>query len=315
MNRRQALFLSAVLAVALGIAAVAYALDEPPSGADAEKVSVVATFYPLGYMAENIGGDFVSVKTLIPFGVEPHSWQPSVSDMVSLSSADVIVLNGAGLESWIESDLFSSLNLSGKVVVNTTDGLPLLPASDHGEEEHHHDGEYDPHTWISPYMAGLQAEQIFDALVAYDPGHADYYTARWETLKIRLDAIDLRYQQELANKTRSDVIVSHEAFGYLSERYGFEQHGVVGMSAEQQPSIEQIRSLVDMMVDKNITVLYVDPAYSDAYIVRLNDELERQTGREVMILELYLGLGPVDGKDYLEQMESNLESLKAGLVG
>ncbi|MDH7556373.1 MAG: metal ABC transporter substrate-binding protein [Candidatus Methanosuratincola sp.] len=302
-----------VLAVAL---ATIFILGEPQPQLQEGKVSVVATFYPLAYMVQEIGGDHVSVRVLIPYNTEVHSWQPSVSDMIALANADLIVLNGAGLEPWFKEKVLPSLNLTRTVVLDTTEGLELLALGEdeHEADEHGHGGEYDPHTWISPYMAERQAERIYSALVEVDPKNSDYYSVRWESLKARLNSLDAQYQQGLANRSRNEIITSHGAYGYLCSRYGFEQHSVIGLTADKQPSVQELRALVDLMVGHNISVLYVDPAYSTSYMDTLKSELEGQTGMEVKILKLYLGLGPIDGKDYLDQLASNLESLKSGLV-
>ncbi|MEN3035616.1 MAG: zinc ABC transporter substrate-binding protein [Candidatus Methanosuratincola sp.] len=316
MNSRQAIFLLAVagaLAVAL---ATIYVLGLQQYPLQDGRVNVVATFYPLAYMAQEIGGDHVSVRVLIPYNAEVHSWQPSVADMMALTNADLIVLNGAGLEPWFKEKVLPSLNLSRTVVLDTTEGLELLALGEdeHEDEDHGHEGEYDPHTWISPYMAERQAEKIYSALVEVDQEHSEYYRVRWESLKARLNSLDAQYQQELANKSRNEIMTSHGAYGYLCSRYGFEQHSVIGLTADKQPSVQELRALVELMVQHNISVLYVDPAYSSSYMDTLKSELESQTGMEVKILKLYLGLGPIDGKDYMEQLASNLVSLKSGLV-
>lgn len=316
MNSRQAIFLLAVAGTFAVVLATIYLLGGQQYPPQDGEVSVVATFYPLAYMTQEIGGDHVSVRVLIPYNTEVHSWQPSVSDMIALTKADLIILNGAGLEPWFGEKVMPLLNLSRTVVLDTTEGLELLALGE-GEQEaggHDHEGGYDPHTWISPYMAEKQAEKIYSALVDLDPDHSEYYRVRWESLKARLSSLDAQYLQELANKSRSEIITSHGAYGYLCSRYGFEQHSVIGLSADKQPSVQEIRALVDLMVEHNISILYVDPAYSPSYTNTLKNELEGQTGTEVKILKLYLGLGPIDGKDYLDQLASNLESLKSGLV-
>ncbi|MDI9643677.1 MAG: metal ABC transporter substrate-binding protein [Candidatus Verstraetearchaeota archaeon] len=314
MKQRQALFLVAVSITIVIIAIGAYAMGGVPNSGEG-KLKVVATFYPLAYITQEIGGDRVSVRSLIPYNSEVHSWQPSVADMLAIEEADAVVFNGAGLESWL-NNLLGSVNVTGKVLVDTTAGLDLLhieesEGDDHG---HAHEGDLDPHTWVSPYMAERQAERVYLVLVDLDPTNAAYYRQRWESLRDRLSSLDNAYQSGLANKTKPGIIVSHGAFGYLAHRYGFEQYSVIGISADRQPSVQDLTSLVSKMIESNISVLYVDPAYSDAYIVTLRSELERQTGMDVKILKLYLGLGPSDGKDYIGQLESNLESLKDGLV-
>jgi zinc transport system substrate-binding protein len=285
-----------------------------PNSTPSPKVKVLATFYPLAYMAGEIGGDRVSVRTLIPYNTEVHSWQPSTSDMIAVSEADVVVLNGGGLDWWM-GEIFNSINMSGKLVVDTSQGLELLPlGGGHEGSLAEGRGDYDPHIWLSPYMAVRQAERIFSALVEKDPSGMKYYQERFEALKEHLEDLDERYQKELANKTKEVIIVAHEAYGYLAARYGFRQQGIIGISADQQPSTQTLRDLVDMMTENKIRVIYLDPAYSASYVMALKSEVEARTGWYVQVMKLYLALGPADGKDYLGQLEANLEALRVGLM-
>jgi zinc transport system substrate-binding protein len=184
---------------------------------------------------------------------------------------------------------------------------------DHEHEDEHDHGLYDPHTWISPFIAKQQAENIYYAFVEADPANEEYYTERWEVLEERFDQVDESYMTGLANKQKSDIFVTHAAFGYLADRYGFHQHGVIGISADEQPSISTIETMVDEMEEHGVFVVYVDPVYSDDYAQTLKGTLQDRTGKEVQILKLYFMLGPKDGMDYLEQLEANLNNLKIGL--
>lgn len=182
------------------------------------------------------------------------------------------------------------------------------------EDEHDHEAStYDPHTWLSPYLARQQAKAIYEALVAEDPNNTGYYTERWETLDTKLADLDERYIVELANTSVDTVFVSHSAYGYLAERYGFEQEGVIGISAEEQPSSSAMAAIVEEMIEDEVYVLYLDPVYTDNYIETMRSNVESLTGHDVQVLKLYLLTGTFDDLDYLEQMEANLESLKTGL--
>ncbi len=214
-------------------------------------------------------------------------------------------------------NILNSISTRGKLVVNTTEGLELLPLGNEeaDEDTHTHEyGNYDPHTWLSPYTAAKQAERIFSALIEKDPSGKEYYQARYEALKKRLEDLDGRYRSELANKTKDMIIVAHEAYGYLATRYGFRQLGILGISADQQPSFQAIKDLVDIMTEHKIKAIYLNPAYSDSYVMTLKREVEARTGWDVQIIMLYLALGPSDGRDYMGQIEANLEALKVGLT-
>jgi zinc transport system substrate-binding protein len=254
----------------------------------------------------------------VPSNTEIHSWEPAASHIASAENADVIIYNGAGVDNWIETEILPSLsNSKNRTTVNTCEGLELLTSEsedhEHGEDNEHDHGPDDPHTWVSPYMAKLQAEKIHSQFVQRDPAHANYYVERWLNLKGRLEQLDNEYALGLSVKLKNATFVTHEAFGYLAHRYGFEQHGVIGLSADEQPSVATIISLVSLMTERGMFALYVDPVYSSEYAQTLKNELQTQTGHTVKVLKLYLMLGRIDDKDYLEQMRSNLDNLEIGL--
>jgi zinc transport system substrate-binding protein len=313
MNRKQQAFLLALSLMVVIFVGVTYWFMEPSQ--DTGKVRVVASFYPLVYFSEEIGGSHVDVRSLTPYNAEVHSWQPSVEDIIALSEADIIAYNGAGLDHWFEEDMLPVLDTRGKVLVETSENLTLITSSGdpYHEGESEDGGHYDPHTWLSPYLAKQQAQAIFNSLVMADPANADYYSERWHALAQRFEELDVAYFHGLANRSRDTIFVTHAAFGYLAERYGFAQEGVIGISADEQPSIESIASLVESMIEHDTYAVFVDAVYSDEYALALKTELESRTGQEVLILELSLVLGPVDGKDYFGQMGTNLNSLKIGL--
>ena len=290
---------------------LAIGLSEEPMGDD-HVPRVVVSFYPLGHLAKEIGKGVVSVKVLMPPNQEVHAFHPTTQDWLEAARADVLVYNGAGADPWFENELLPDLDTTEKVVVETTAGLDLLDArqDDNGGDEHGHDG-VDPHTWLSPRMALLQGQAIYEALrIRYGSERLD---TNWGSLRQRLETLDEEYISTLANASHGEVIVSHEAYGYLADRYGFEQHGVIGLSAEEQPSVASIIDLVTLMEDEGIFSVFVDPVYSDDYARTIREELEDRTGENVRVLQLYFCLGPVDGLDYVGQMETNLANLAIAL--
>jgi zinc transport system substrate-binding protein len=306
MNTKQKIFLaSIILIIIIAIGATAFSVQAPKS----DKISIVATFYPLAYLSQEIGGDYIEVTQLVPSNTEIHSWEPSASNIVATEDADIIVYNGGGADRWMEDDILPSLSASeNRIVVNSTEGLEFIANQDADEG-----GAVDPHTWISPYMAKLEAEKIYTALVQADPAHESYYTQHWTDLKGKLEQLDNDYLTGLSNIKKDEIIVTHEAFGYLASRYGFKQKGVIGLSADEQPSTTTIANLVDEMEQHQIYVVYTDPVYSSEYAQTIKTEVQAQTGHTVTILKIYLILGPTDDLDLLGQMQSNLNNLKIGL--
>ena len=308
MDRRLA---AALMLAALAVTTIGAAYIARPQPQSSGKVRIVASFYPLAYMTEAIGGSDVEVTTLIPPGLEPHSWQPSSGDLVACSDADIIVYNGAGLDGWLRDDILPSIDASGKAIVDTTANITLYRNVEQAEIQEH--GASDPHTWVSPYEARLQAEAIYDALMRHDPANADGYTERWNTLNEALTTLDSSYSAQLSTRTKTSIFVTHDAFGYIARRYGFEQKSIVGISADAQPGTEALIQIIQQMQQTDTYTIYIEPGYSDAYVQTVKVELQAQTGKHVEVLNLYHMNGDQDGLDYLAQMGNNLENLRMGL--
>lgn len=283
-----------------------------------EGIQILATFYPLAFFAEEIGGEYVQVKQLIPDNTDIHTWQPTVADILAANKADILIYNGAHLDHWFEEDILPIINQTGKIIVKTTEDVQFLEktAEEHDSEDeqetHDHD-IYDPHTWISPFIARQQAEAIYHALITKDPYHLQNYTQQWNQLQDRFLSLDNAYTEELSTKQKDTIIVTHAAFGYLADRYRFHQYGVIGLSADEQPAASTMAALVNKMMELEIYVIYVDPVYSDNYAQTLKNTLESKTNQQIRILRLYLMSGVIDGLDYFQQLEANLQNLKIGL--
>jgi zinc transport system substrate-binding protein len=268
---------------------------------DDERLSVVASFYPLYYFADYIGGDNASVSLLIPDNVEPHSWSPSVSDLVAVSKTDVFIYNGHGFEPWIDS--FTDQLKEGVTTVDTSEGMDVL----YDDETV---SELDPHFWLDPLAAAVQAENIADAMVAADPDHAAYYQDNCGELVERLVQLDADFKAGLENKTKDVIVTTHEGFDYMALRYNFTAYGAVGISGEDQPSAGEMADLVDLVEELDIDYIYSEPLFDDAIMQQISDE----TGAEVLILDGVHGRsGPHADMDYFEIMYENLESLRKGL--
>jgi zinc transport system substrate-binding protein len=312
MNRKQKMLITGAVLITAILITEASAFFATKTSTN--KLQLVASFYPLSFFSQEIGGEHVQVTQLVPSNTEVHTWEPSASDIASSNDADIIVYNGAGADQWMEDELLPALsNARTRIIVDATSELPLLLAAEKSLESNKEHGLYDPHTWVSPYMAKLQAEKIYSVLVQQDPAHESYYTDKWSKLKSTLEQIDANYTATLSTKQKNTIFVSHEAFGYIAYRYGFEQRGVIGLAADEQPSAATIVSILNLMIEHETYIVYVDPVYSRKYVQSLKTELEAKTGHSVSILNLYLILGPIGGNNYFDQQLLNVESLKVGL--
>jgi zinc transport system substrate-binding protein len=302
------LALTSIIIVILGVGIYITTQTNKPTTNEG-KTRVVASFYPLAYMAKIIGGENVEVTCLIPYNTEVHSWQPSIGDISSLEEAEVIIYNGAGLEPWMK-DIIEAIEVKDKILVEASKNVNLINSSGDPEIS---PGQKDPHTWVCPYTAQELADEIFKALNESDPENGAIYSDNLNKLKSKLSELDSQYLNELRDVKTHTIFVSHGAYGYLAARYGFEQRSVIGLSADEQPSTATLSRLVEEMTSENITTIFVDPVYSQNYAMTLKTELEYRLKRKVKVAHLYLMLGPVDNLDYIGQMEKNLESLQSAL--
>ncbi|WP_413407982.1 metal ABC transporter solute-binding protein, Zn/Mn family [Paenibacillus amylolyticus] len=296
------------------------------------KVNVVTTFYPVYAFTTAIGGEDANVINLLPTGVEPHDWTPKSQDIVNTSKAQLFFYNGAGLEGWVPNFL-KSLNSDTQVKsVAVSDGVKLLTAEGddghgHGEEhEDEHADEHtdeatsedvadhhiDPHTWVSPKSAMIMAENIKNSLVEADPDHKAGYEQRYEELRTKLETLDQRFTDELANVPNNEIVVSHQAFGYLARDYGLTQHAIMGLSPDAEPTGQDIVKLAKLVKDEGIKYIFFEELVSD----KLAKTLASEAGVETMVLNPVEGLTKeqaTNGDDYFTLMEKNLQNLLIAL--
>jgi zinc transport system substrate-binding protein len=272
---------------ALGLAALAAACG-PGSGTDSGgRESVVASFYPLAFAAEEVGGSSVSVRNLTPPGAEPHDLEVSPQDVAEIQSAGVVLLLGHGFQPQLEAAAGS-----GRNVVDLLDA-PGVDAHANG----------DPHVWLDPVRYEKIVERVGAVL------HRPAAAAR---LVARLQALDRSYRRGLAHCVRRDVVTSHEAFGYLSERYGLHQVAITGLNPEAEPTPQALQKTVDSVKATGATTVYTERLVSPA----LADTVARETGATTAVLDPIEGLTGQEqrqGLDYFSLMRRNLRALRKGL--
>jgi zinc transport system substrate-binding protein len=278
------------VACALAMTAIFTGVLAPDDG----KLKVVASFYPLAYFAGEIGGEKANVELLMPENSEPHAWEPGTSDILKVDRADIFIYNGGGFEPWVD-DFLGSAHNDGLTVVDTSAGIAISG---------------DPHFWLDPLTAKVQVDNILTGFLSADSDNAAFYESNARDLKARLDKLDVDFQAGLAGRAKNDIVTTHEGFNYLADRYGFNAHGAIGISADEQPSIQAMSDLADLMGDLGIRYVFVEPGYSDQYM----ETIAAETGAQVLVLDGIHGRTGVHAEmDYFEIMNANLEQLRIGL--
>ncbi len=312
-----ALLLAAGLLTACGGAGNAgagtAAAQEGSSGQ--EKLQVMASFYPMYDFAQKIGGDYVAVTDMVPAGTEPHEWEPAAKDIAALENADVFVYSGAGLEYWAE-DILQTLQNQDLVTVEASQGITLLTAEEEGAHEAddgHDHGEYDPHVWLDPMKAKEEMANIRDAFSAADPEHVADYAANYETYAAKLDELDAKYRETLAKCSKKEIVVSHEAFGYLCGAYDITQMGIEGLMPDSEPDPARMAEITDFVREHEVRVIFSEELVSE----KVAQTIAKETGAEVETLNPLEGLSEAElaaGADYFSVMEDNLTKLAAALA-
>jgi zinc transport system substrate-binding protein len=305
------------------------------------KIKVIASFYPLYEFSKNIGGEKADVSVFIPIGIEPHDWEPSTGDLLTLKESDIFVYNGAGMEPFIEK-LIDSSEYQDILFVETVQGIELIKTEEHGkhedeehtteaehtdeetEEEHmteeHEDGEhghdhdlpYDPHVWLDPILAKNQVEMIKDTMIKVDPDNAQYYKDNANAYSAKLDALDSKIKIELSDCKKDTIVPFHNAFTYFAERYGIKTFALSGIAPESEATASELKEIVDFVKENEIKVIFAEELVDP----KLANVLADEAGTQVLILSPLEGISKEElakGMTYLDKMEENLKNVKIAL--
>ncbi|AWL32089.1 metal ABC transporter substrate-binding protein [Streptomyces albidoflavus] len=304
------------------------------SGGSADgKLAVTASFYPLEFLVEQIGGDHVDVTTLTGPGVEPHDLDITPRQTGRMSEADVLLylrglqpavdkaVDQAGVKNTVDAADLTTLEAHGS---SSGDGHDHGEGDghDHGEEEGHDHAEeegdghdhgdsgLDPHVWLDPVKYAEMADGVGEALQKADPDHAADYRKNTEALTGKLKKLDQNYRDGLKNTDTRTFITTHAAFGYLAERYGLDQESIAGVDPESEPSPARMKELQKIAAQEKVTTVFFETLASD----RTAKVLAEDTGLRTGVLDPLEGItDKSQGDDYLEVMEANLAALKKAL--
>lgn len=250
-----------------------------------QRVSVAAGFYPLAFAAQQVGGRAVDVHDLTPAGTEPHDLEVTPDAVRTIASADLVLLLGHGFQPQLERAAGSG---SRVLRLLDTHGLRLAPNGD-------------PHVWLDPRRFALVVRRVARAL--HRPAGP---------LLAELAALDRDYRRGLASCRRHELVTTHEAFGYLAQRYGLRQVAITGLAPESEPSPRTLQRVVETVRRTHATTVFTEPLTSP----KLAQTVAREAHARTAVLDPIEGLTPDErraGDDYLTLMRRDLHELRRAL--
>jgi zinc/manganese transport system substrate-binding protein len=285
----------AVLFAVMNLVSPAFAQD---------KIKVVATFSILGDLVSNIGGDHVEVATLVGPNGDPHVFEPSPSDASLITDAKIIVVNGLGLEGWLNR-LITVSKRQAVVVVATQN---IKPRPNEVERE-----QNDPHAWQSVANVEVYIANIRDGLIAADPGNRADYEANYAAYDAKLIELDQEIKATVATipQDRRSVLTVHHGFGYFADAYGVAFAGLQGVSTDAEPSARDVASIVSQIKANKITAVFVENIVNPALLKRVAEETGVRIGGILYSDALTEAAG--EAATYIDLMRHNIRTLNAAL--
>ena len=323
-------------ATALALSACSSAASSGDSSSKDGSLTVMASFYPLKYLAEKVGGEYVSVTSLTPDGAEPHDLELSPKMVDSLSSADAVIYL-AGFQSAVDEAIEQQ---APKTVIDVSSAAELVEAGsdanhpaeeeeatdetqsgeteahdhdheghdheghDHAGHDHHHDMSADPHFWLDPIRMAKAATLVGDKLAEADSAHADTYKANAKALAEELTTLGDTLVTKTSKCQVKTFVTAHTAFGYLADRTGLTQVGISGLDPESSPSPARLAEVGQIAKEQGVTTIFTESLIDPKVAQTLADDL----GITTAVLD------PIESqtdasKDYAAVMQANIDAL------
>lgn len=264
------------------------------------KIKVVVSFNALKEFAFAVGGDKIDIVTMVPDGTEPHDFEPKARDLEELSSANVFIYNGAGMESWAQKTL-DVVDNKTLISVDTSIGCKLIENKD--KEAKNENGSYDPHVWMSPSMAKIQVKNIKNALIKADPRNRIYYEKNYDDFIKKIDSVINEYSVKLKPFKGKNIVTGHAAFAYLCRDFDLNQNSIEDVFAEGEPSARRMLELAKYCKANGIKTIFVENMVSP----KVSETLAGEVGASSKAI--YTMESNEDSKNYIERIRYNLEAI------
>lgn len=278
--------------------------------ASSEKLTVVATIFPLADFVKNVAGDKVDIVTLLRPGDSPHTYEPSSRDMKAVTRARLLVINGAGLDFWVEklkSAASDNLAVVDASLVLEQEGL-LLSGDEHEDEADDHGGT-NPHYWLDPVLAQKQVEAIASALAEADPDNGDFYLDNAAACVGELESMDEEIRETTGDFSSREFIAFHASWTYFANRYDLVEAAVIQEAPGKEPSVAYIKGVVDLAKSLKVKAIFAEPQFStDAA-----EAIASDSGAKVLLLDPLGGPGLKGRDSYIALMRYNVAQMEKAM--
>lgn len=261
------------------------------------KLQVISSFNPLYEFSQNVGQEKVDVTLLIPVGVEPHDWEPTVKDVQRMQNADLIIINGIGFENWVDN--LEETGYSGEII-DTSNGILIKNTNEISSVSG------DPHIWLNPVYAKIQVQNIANAFSNSDPINEQYYQSNAAKYIEELDLLDSKIRAELFD-CNNNFIAFHDAFSYFADEYNLNQHTIISSNdSHGEATAKTLENIISTAKKFNINVIFAEESVN----TRTSTIIANEIGGKVLVLS---PLEVVTDGTYISRMTENLENLKEAL--
>jgi zinc transport system substrate-binding protein len=331
MKKKLILLLSSMLIITISSVLITFLVNKEEE--NQESYTIVTSFYPMYVLAKNIIGDVEGINLVNLTDYQSgclHDYQLTTADMKRLENADLFIMNGGGMENFIEEIVESYPELQ---VINASEGIQFLASEhdhdhdhDHDHEEdihseevdsdghapegHAHEEEFNAHVWLNMDYYRIQIENVKNGLIEYNQGHSDKFIYNAKEYDNKIVELKNKFQTTLGDISGNEVVIFHDAFAYLAEQLGLEVVYTINMDNETSLSAGEIALVVDEVKEHDIKVLFTEEQYS----TNIAENIANETNAKVHVIDSIVQ-GSFDEDGYIDAMNYNLEVLKAAFTG
>ena len=265
---------------------------------DSSKLQVISSFYTLHEFSQNIGQEKVDVTLLVPVGVEPHDWGPTIKDVQRMQKSDLIIINGIGFENWVDN--LEEIDYQGMIIDTSNEILVKNLGQEHARTS------VDPHIWLNPVYAKIQVQNIANAFSNSDPENQQYYQSNAAKYIEQLDLLDSKIRNELSNCNR-DFVAFHDAFSYFADEYNLNQHTIISSNNPHgEATAKTLEDVISTARELNIKVIFSEENVN----TRTSEIIANEIDGKVLVLS---PLEVFSDGTYISKMTENLNNLKEAL--